>query len=171
MLDNENIVIHLSLCQDLLRELNEANGNGSIPIVTSTQPNLSVEIGSAAEEPSDQSVTSDTKNNQKRSKEKTPGQGCSLSSVMDASRRAASIFTVENPHNIDRHARSVFPTAFLFVNILYWLYYLFLWLLVPSCCTVKFHHPEAALPPHLRPNTSLHCLDLNWSYNHFVSCT
>uniref|UniRef100_A0A8C4YX52 Gamma-aminobutyric acid type A receptor subunit pi n=1 Tax=Gadus morhua TaxID=8049 RepID=A0A8C4YX52_GADMO len=34
------------------------------------------------------------------------------------------VFSVENPHNIDRHARSVFPLAFLFVNVLYWLYYL-----------------------------------------------
>uniref|UniRef100_A0A4W6CKM4 Gamma-aminobutyric acid receptor subunit pi n=1 Tax=Lates calcarifer TaxID=8187 RepID=A0A4W6CKM4_LATCA len=85
------------LHRDLLRELNESNGNGSIPIISSTQPNQSM-----------------------------PGQGCGLSSVKDASRRAASVFIVENPHNIDRHARTVFPTAFLFVNILYWLYYLFL---------------------------------------------
>uniref|UniRef100_A0A7N8XBM4 Gamma-aminobutyric acid receptor subunit pi n=1 Tax=Mastacembelus armatus TaxID=205130 RepID=A0A7N8XBM4_9TELE len=74
---------------DLLRELNETNGNGSIPIVSSTQPNQSAEVGSTAEQ-------------------------------------AASLFIVENPHNIDRHARTIFPTAFLFVNILYWLYYLFL---------------------------------------------
>lgn len=122
MLDNEDVVTYLCIHQDLLRELNESSGNGSIPIVTSTQPNQSVEIGSTAEEPT---VTSDTKKNA-GSKEKTPGQGCSLASVKDASRRAASIFIVENPHNIDRHARTVFPTAFLFVNILYWLYYLFL---------------------------------------------
>uniref|UniRef100_A0A673BTF4 Gamma-aminobutyric acid receptor subunit pi n=1 Tax=Sphaeramia orbicularis TaxID=375764 RepID=A0A673BTF4_9TELE len=89
------------------------------------QPNQSVEIGSTADETTEQSVNNDTKSNA-GSKEKTPGQGCGLSSVKDASRRAASVFIVENPHNIDRHARTVFPTAFLFVNILYWLYYLFL---------------------------------------------
>lgn len=124
-IDNENAVIYLSIDQDLLRELNESSGNGSIPIVTSTQPNQSVEIGSTAEEPAEQSANSDTRNNA-GSKEKLSGQGCGLSSLKDASRRAASVFTVENPHHIDRHARTVFPTAFLFVNILYWLYYLFL---------------------------------------------
>ncbi|KAJ4946331.1 hypothetical protein JOQ06_023998 [Pogonophryne albipinna] len=35
-------------------------------------------------------------------------------------------FTVENPHNIDRHSRTAFPMAFLCVNILYWLCHLFL---------------------------------------------
>uniref|UniRef100_A0A8D0CS91 Gamma-aminobutyric acid receptor subunit pi n=1 Tax=Sander lucioperca TaxID=283035 RepID=A0A8D0CS91_SANLU len=85
----------------------------------------SVEIGSPAEELTEQSANSATRNNVV-SKEKVSGQGCSLSSVKDVSRRAASAFTVENPHNIDRRARTVFPTAFLFVNILYWLYYLFL---------------------------------------------
>ncbi|XP_073343533.1 gamma-aminobutyric acid receptor subunit pi [Pagrus major] len=111
--------------RDLLREFNESNGNGSLPIVTSTQPNQSVEIGSAADEPKEQAAHSDTRNNA-ASKEETAGQGCSLSSVRNASRRVASVFTVENPHNIDCHARTVFPAAFLFVNILYWLYYLFL---------------------------------------------
>lgn len=125
--------VYLSIYQDLLREFNESNGNGSIPIASSTQPNQSVEIGSTAEEPTEQSANSDTRNND-GTKEKTPGQGCGLSSVKDASRRAASVFHVENPHNIDRHARTVFPTAFLFVNILYWLYYLFLWEPVPNCC-------------------------------------
>uniref|UniRef100_A0A8C3AUZ1 Gamma-aminobutyric acid receptor subunit pi n=1 Tax=Cyclopterus lumpus TaxID=8103 RepID=A0A8C3AUZ1_CYCLU len=69
--------------------------------------------------------TNDTRNNA-GALEKVSGQGCGLSSVKDASRRVASVFTVENPHDIDRRARTVFPTAFLFVNILYWLYYLFL---------------------------------------------
>uniref|UniRef100_A0A3P8SU86 Gamma-aminobutyric acid receptor subunit pi n=1 Tax=Amphiprion percula TaxID=161767 RepID=A0A3P8SU86_AMPPE len=75
--------------------------------------------------PAEQSVNSDPKNHT-GSKEEVTSQGCGLSSVKNASRRAASVFTVENPHNIDRHARTVFPTAFLFVNILYWLYYLML---------------------------------------------
>ncbi|XP_071373776.1 gamma-aminobutyric acid receptor subunit pi [Centroberyx affinis] len=113
------------LHRDLLREFNESNGNGSIPMVRFSQPNQSVEIDSTAEEPLDQSVKSDAKSDA-GSNEKTPGKGCGLSSVKDASRRAASVFIVENPHNIDRHARTVFPLAFLFVNILYWLYYLFL---------------------------------------------
>ncbi|XP_029917179.1 gamma-aminobutyric acid receptor subunit pi [Myripristis murdjan] len=113
------------LHRELLREFNESNGNGSIPMVSSSQPNQSVEIGSTAEEPVDQSAKSDAKS-KTGSKEKMSGTGCSLSLVKDASRRAASVFIVENPHNIDRHARTVFPIAFLFVNILYWLYYLFL---------------------------------------------
>nr|XP_020449515.1 gamma-aminobutyric acid receptor subunit pi-like isoform X2 [Monopterus albus] len=108
------------LHRDLLMELSETNGNGLIPIVNSTRPNQS-EIGSTAE----QSVSNDSRNHAE-AKEKMTGQGCGLSSVKDASRRAASVFIVKNPHNIDRHARAVFPTAFLFVNILYWLYYLFL---------------------------------------------
>uniref|UniRef100_A0A3Q4HSC3 Gamma-aminobutyric acid receptor subunit pi n=1 Tax=Neolamprologus brichardi TaxID=32507 RepID=A0A3Q4HSC3_NEOBR len=107
------------------QELSESNGNGSIPIVSSSQPNQSVEIGSTAEDSTEQSANSDTKNHT-GTKEKAPNQGCGLSSVRDASRKAASVFIVENPHNIDRYARTVFPTAFLFVNILYWLYYLFL---------------------------------------------
>lgn len=118
-------IIPSSVCQDLLKEFNESNGNGSIPVVTSTQPNQSVEIGSSADEPTEQAAHSDTRNSTV-SKEEMAGQGCSLSSVKKASRRAASIFTVENPHNIDCHARTAFPAAFLFVNILYWLYYLFL---------------------------------------------
>ncbi|KAF7662824.1 hypothetical protein LDENG_00226360 [Lucifuga dentata] len=109
----------------LLRELNESNGNGSIPKVKPSQPNQSLEIGSTVEESSDQSAKNDT-NNDGGSKQKTPDTGCGLSSVKDASRRAASVFIVENPHNIDRHARTVFPVAFLFVNVLYWPYYLFL---------------------------------------------
>ncbi|KAM3867273.1 gamma-aminobutyric acid receptor subunit pi [Diretmus argenteus] len=112
------------LHRDLLREFNESNGNGSIPMVSSSQQNQSVVIGSTAEEPLDQSVNSDTKSNAE-SKE-MPGNGCGLSLVKDVSRRATSVFIVENPHNIDRHSRTVFPIAFLFVNILYWLYYLFL---------------------------------------------
>uniref|UniRef100_A0A3Q1GWN2 Gamma-aminobutyric acid receptor subunit pi n=1 Tax=Acanthochromis polyacanthus TaxID=80966 RepID=A0A3Q1GWN2_9TELE len=113
------------LQRDLLREFSESNGNGSIPIVSATQPNQSVDVGSTADEPAEQPVDSDPKNHT-RPKEKATNQGCGLSSVKNASRRAASVFTVENPHNIDRHARTVFPTAFLFVNILYWLYYLLL---------------------------------------------
>lgn len=108
--------------QDLLRELNESNGNGSIPVVASTQPNKSLEVRSTAEE---QTANSDTRNSA-GPKENVPGQCCGLSSVKNASLRAASVFTVENPHNIDCHARTVFPMAFLVVNILYWLYYLFL---------------------------------------------
>uniref|UniRef100_A0A3B4ZVX7 Gamma-aminobutyric acid receptor subunit pi n=1 Tax=Stegastes partitus TaxID=144197 RepID=A0A3B4ZVX7_9TELE len=95
-----------------LQRFSESNGNGSIPIVDST-----------ADEAAEQSVDSDPKIHA-GSKEKVQSQGCGLSSVKKASRRAASVFVVENPHNIDRHARTVFPTAFLFVNILYWLYYL-----------------------------------------------
>lgn len=116
-------ILHLSFYQELMRDFNESNGNGPIPIVTSTQPNQSVQIGSTAEEPTEQSANSETRNSVGS---KEARQGCSLSTMKDASRRAVSVFTVENPHNIDRRARTAFPTAFLFVNILYWLYYLFL---------------------------------------------
>uniref|UniRef100_A0A3B3TZ26 Gamma-aminobutyric acid receptor subunit pi n=1 Tax=Poecilia latipinna TaxID=48699 RepID=A0A3B3TZ26_9TELE len=93
---------------------------------TMHQPNQSVEVGTTtAEEPAEEPAKSDAKNHA-ASTEKAQSQGCGLSSVKDASRRAAAVFIVENPHNIDRHARTAFPTAFLFVNILYWLYYLFL---------------------------------------------
>ncbi|XP_034037826.1 gamma-aminobutyric acid receptor subunit pi [Thalassophryne amazonica] len=117
------------LHRDLLREFIQSNGNGSIPIVSANQPNQSVEIDSTAEEsttqPTEQSAKTDTKE-RGATKEKMTGNGCGLSSVKDASRRAVSVFIVENPHNIDRHSRTVFPMAFLIVNIFYWLYYLFL---------------------------------------------
>ncbi|XP_061541473.1 gamma-aminobutyric acid receptor subunit pi [Phycodurus eques] len=113
------------LHRDLAREFNESSGNGSIPIVSSTQPKNSVKVSSPAEEPTQQSANSDIMTTSEPKEEK-PAHVCSLSSLKDASKRAASIFTVENPHNIDRHARTVFPMAFLFINILYWLYYLFL---------------------------------------------
>ncbi|KAM9834187.1 gamma-aminobutyric acid receptor subunit pi [Syngnathus acus] len=112
------------LHRDLVREFNESSGNGSIPVVSSTQPKDPVKVSSADEEPTEQSSNSDTKATGEPKQEKK-GQGCSLSSVKNASKKAVSIFIVENPHNIDRHARTVFPMAFLFVNILYWLYYLF----------------------------------------------
>lgn len=117
--------------KELLREFAESNGNGLVPIVNSSQPNRSVEVGTTAEGPAEEPAKSDTKN-PAASTEKAQSQGCGLSSVKDASRRAAAVFIVENPHNIDRHARTAFPTAFLFVNILYWLYYLFLWVLISS---------------------------------------
>ncbi|MEQ2211265.1 hypothetical protein XENOCAPTIV_019082, partial [Xenoophorus captivus] len=110
---------------ELLREFAESNGSGLVPVVSSNQPNQSVEVGSTAEGPTEEPVVSDIRNHA-ASTEKVRSQGCGLSSVKDASRRAAAVFIVKNPHNIDRHARTVFPTAFLFVNILYWLYYLFL---------------------------------------------
>ncbi|TNM98824.1 hypothetical protein fugu_013388 [Takifugu bimaculatus] len=113
------------LYRDLQREFNESNGNGSLPIVSTAQTKQSSKIGSTAEEPEEQTANSDTRNSAEP-KEDTSKQGCGLSSVANASRRAASVFTVENPHNIDCHARTLFPMAFLFINILYWLYYLFL---------------------------------------------
>ncbi|XP_061899720.1 gamma-aminobutyric acid receptor subunit pi-like [Entelurus aequoreus] len=111
------------LHRELAREFNESSGNGSIPIARYSHPKNCLEAGPSAEEPAQQSANSGTKTPGEPEEEK-PDQGCLLS-VKDASKRVVSIFIVENPHNIDRHARTVFPTAFLFVNILYWLYYLF----------------------------------------------
>uniref|UniRef100_A0A8C6WMR3 Gamma-aminobutyric acid receptor subunit pi n=1 Tax=Neogobius melanostomus TaxID=47308 RepID=A0A8C6WMR3_9GOBI len=79
------------------------------------------EVGSTAqEEPTEQSPNQEVKINGDTKLK----QGCGLSTVKDAYGRAAAVFIVENPHNIDRHARTAFPIAFFFVNILYWLYYL-----------------------------------------------
>ncbi|KAJ4946330.1 hypothetical protein JOQ06_023997 [Pogonophryne albipinna] len=113
------------LHRELLRDFNESNGNGSIPIFRSTQPKHTVQMSSTAEEPLEQAADCDTRNHA-GAREKLSDQGCGLSSVRSASRRAAAAFTVENPHNIDRHSRTAFPMAFLCVNVLYWLYYLFL---------------------------------------------
>lgn len=113
--------------QELLKELNEANGNGSVPAVSSSQhTDQAVEVESSAEEPPKQQVADSDAGKNAKVQEKESKAGCTLSSVRSASRRAASIFTVENPHNIDCRARTAFPIAFLVVNILYWLYYLFL---------------------------------------------
>uniref|UniRef100_A0A8B9GZ49 Gamma-aminobutyric acid (GABA) A receptor, pi n=1 Tax=Astyanax mexicanus TaxID=7994 RepID=A0A8B9GZ49_ASTMX len=76
-------------------------------------------------ETSEQSVQSVQSEGDEQTENKQ-GNGCGLSSVKQASRRAASMMSVENPHNIDRHSRTLFPVAFLLVNILYWLYYLFI---------------------------------------------
>lgn len=113
--------------QELLRDLNEANGNGSLPAVSSSRhTDQAVEVESSAEEPPKQQVVDSDGGAGAGVQEKVPKPGCGLSSVRSASRRAASVFTVENPHNIDCHARTAFPMAFLVVNIFYWLYYLFL---------------------------------------------
>ncbi|XP_053735119.1 gamma-aminobutyric acid receptor subunit pi [Synchiropus splendidus] len=111
------------LQQELLRDFKESNGNGSIPVVTSTQPKKPVEIGASEQEPAEEPKPSEPAN-PPAPVENTPVQSFSLASVKRASRHVAKVFTVENPHNIDRHARTVFPTTFFFVNILYWLYYL-----------------------------------------------
>ncbi|XP_056295415.1 gamma-aminobutyric acid receptor subunit pi [Pseudoliparis swirei] len=124
------------LHRELQRELNEANGNGSAHILRSIQPSRSTaEVGSAAGTDTGAGAL-----------EKASGWrgGCcgrGLSSVKDASRRAAAVFTMENPYDIDRRARSVFPMAFLFVNILYWLYYLFLGRGSASSLETRYHPP------------------------------
>ena len=108
------------MCQDLLREFHDSNGNGSIPMVMSNQPNRPVELEPAQEEHADQLVTRASSEAEK----KRSSQGCGLASLREASHRVSSVFSVQNPHNIDSRARTLFPLAFLFVNILYWLYYL-----------------------------------------------
>ncbi|XP_010895936.2 gamma-aminobutyric acid receptor subunit pi isoform X2 [Esox lucius] len=103
--------------RELLREFEDSNGNGSMPMVSSGQSNQ------LQREPNDQLVTSVSESD---STEEKRGKGCCLTTVKTASQRAVSMFNVENPHNIDRHSRTVFPLAFLAVNVLYWLYYLFI---------------------------------------------
>lgn len=123
----DEAVFFLVTRQELMKELNGANGNGSLPVVSSSQAaDRAVEVESGAEEPAKQQAAESDAGNGAGPQEKVAKPGCGLSSVRRASRRAASLFTVENPHNIDSHSRTAFPMAFLVVNIFYWLYYLFL---------------------------------------------
>ncbi|CAL8262712.1 unnamed protein product [Lota lota] len=124
------------LQRDLLRDFKESNGNGSIPMSRSVQPNQSVEIASCADEDEDggrtcrpEAKSPDVAAHETGLKVRGSGgcmDGRCTSSVRRASHKVARVFSVENPHNIDRHSRAVFPMAFLFVNVLYWLYYLFI---------------------------------------------
>ncbi|KAL0964285.1 hypothetical protein UPYG_G00321770 [Umbra pygmaea] len=41
-------------------------------------------------------------------------------------RKAANCCHVENPHLIDNYSRMTFPLSFIFINLLYWTYYLYL---------------------------------------------
>ncbi|XP_036404368.1 gamma-aminobutyric acid receptor subunit pi [Megalops cyprinoides] len=107
--------------RDLQKEFDESNGNGAIPMVTTTHSSQLMDVGSAQQETTGQSSASEGE-----PAVRPPGKRCALASVKEVSRRAAAAFIVENPHNIDRHARTVFPLAFFIVNVLYWLYYLFL---------------------------------------------
>ncbi|XP_035388210.1 gamma-aminobutyric acid receptor subunit pi [Electrophorus electricus] len=107
--------------RELLKEFNESNGNCSIQLVLSATPDKGPPQDTQEEAP-DQSVQS--KGEQPMGKQTS--NGCGLSSVKRASRKAVSVMSVENPHNIDRHARTFFPVMFLLVNIFYWLYYLFI---------------------------------------------
>ncbi|XP_072295905.1 gamma-aminobutyric acid receptor subunit pi [Eucyclogobius newberryi] len=110
--------------RELLRELHESKGIGSFQIVSSSKPKQQPKVESTVpDEPTEQSPSQEVVMNGE-AKETSKGQGCGLSTVKDTYRRVADVFVVENPHNIDRRARTVFPTAFFFVNILYWLYYL-----------------------------------------------
>ncbi|XP_029629814.1 gamma-aminobutyric acid receptor subunit pi [Salmo trutta] len=109
--------------RELLQEFDNSKGNGTMPMVSSSQPNQVLELGSTQKDLVDQSGMSVS---EAEATEKKPGKGCGLTSVKNAVRRAVSVFSVENPHNIDRHARTVFPLTFLAVNVFYWLYYLFI---------------------------------------------
>ncbi|XP_018611885.2 gamma-aminobutyric acid receptor subunit pi [Scleropages formosus] len=107
--------------RDLQREFDESNTNGAIPLVTSSHPSKLME-----QSPKQEGVRSQSISSREEQGGTQPLKGCSLSSIKDISRKAKSIFSVENPHNIDRYARTVFPLSFFFVNVLYWLYYLFI---------------------------------------------
>ncbi|XP_045580946.1 gamma-aminobutyric acid receptor subunit pi [Salmo salar] len=109
--------------RELLQEFDNSKGNGTMHMVSSSQPNQVLELGSTQKDLVDQSRMSVS---EAEATEKKPGKGCGLTSVKNAARRAVSVFSVENPHNIDRHARTVFPLTFLAVNVFYWLYYLFI---------------------------------------------
>ncbi|XP_076879013.1 gamma-aminobutyric acid receptor subunit pi isoform X1 [Brachyhypopomus gauderio] len=106
--------------RELLKEFDESNGNCSIQLARATTPKTDLTPDPREEAPA-QPVK---REGEETSEKQTPGGV--LSSVKQVSRKAASLMSVENPHNIDRHARAFFPMAFLLVNILYWLYYLFI---------------------------------------------
>ncbi|KAA0709439.1 Gamma-aminobutyric acid receptor subunit pi GABA(A) receptor subunit pi [Triplophysa tibetana] len=107
--------------RELLREFEESNGTSYL--VTSTPKKIKPQTqpkDTTEQETTDQTVMCEGDEPEPERKEK----GCGLSSVKQMSRKAASVMTVENPHNIDSHARILFPMAFLLVNVFYWLYYL-----------------------------------------------
>lgn len=111
--------------QELLKEFEESNGTPHL--VTSTPRKMQVQAqtqtqtqDTTEQETTDQTVMCEGDEPVEEKKEK----GCGLSSVKQMSRKAASVMSVENPHNIDRHARILFPMAFLLINVFYWLYYL-----------------------------------------------
>lgn len=102
----------------MLKEFEESNG--TTHLVNSMSPRKMKTEDSTKQEKPEQTVTCEENEAVEQTKEK----GCGLTTVKQMSRRAASMMSVENPHNIDRHARILFPMAFLLVNIFYWLYYL-----------------------------------------------
>ncbi|XP_051715770.1 gamma-aminobutyric acid receptor subunit pi-like [Ctenopharyngodon idella] len=104
--------------RELLKEFEESNG--TTHMVNSMSPKKLKTEDSTQQEMPEQSVACEGNEAVDKKKEKV----CSLSSVKQMSRRAASMMSIENPNNIDRHSRILFPMAFLLVNIFYWLYYL-----------------------------------------------
>ncbi|XP_064829291.1 LOW QUALITY PROTEIN: gamma-aminobutyric acid receptor subunit pi-like [Oncorhynchus masou masou] len=108
--------------RELLQEFDDSSGNGTMPVVSSSQPNQVLELGSTQKDLVDQSGTSVS---EAEATEKKPEKWWP-DAVEEMARRALSVFSVENPHNIDRHARTMFPLTFLAVNVFYWLYYLFI---------------------------------------------
>ncbi|XP_059377561.1 gamma-aminobutyric acid receptor subunit pi-like [Carassius carassius] len=104
--------------RELLKEFEESNV--MTHLANSTSPKKMQTEESTQMEMPEQSVICEGNEATDKKKEK----GCGLSSVKQMSRRAASMMSVENPNNIDRHARVFFPMVFLLVNIFYWLYYL-----------------------------------------------
>ncbi|TRY88819.1 hypothetical protein DNTS_015031 [Danionella cerebrum] len=106
----------LDVQRELLREFEESNGSTYL----SKSPKKTQTEEPTRQEVPEQSVACEGN----EVVEQTKVTGCGLDTVKEISRKAASIMTIENPHNIDRHSRILFPMAFLLVNILYWLYYL-----------------------------------------------
>ncbi|XP_061091566.1 gamma-aminobutyric acid receptor subunit pi isoform X1 [Conger conger] len=108
---------------DLQRDLRkeEAEGNGARPALSSTHSSQLMPLDHAQQEEGGQSADGEG-----GAVGGAQGKGRGLGSVREALRKAAAAFSVQNPHNIDRHARTIFPLSFLIINILYWLYYLFL---------------------------------------------
>nr|XP_055034921.1 gamma-aminobutyric acid receptor subunit pi [Misgurnus anguillicaudatus] len=102
--------------RELLKEFKESNGTH---LVNSASPKKKETQDTAEPETNDQSVMCDG-DESVAEKEK----GCGLSSVKQMYRKSASVMSVENPHNIDRHSRILFPMAFFIINVFYWLYYL-----------------------------------------------
>lgn len=41
--------------------------------------------------------------------------------------RIVDYFTIQNPSNVDRYSKLLFPLVFMLANVFYWAYYMYFW--------------------------------------------
>lgn len=41
--------------------------------------------------------------------------------------RIVDYFTIQNPSNVDRYSKLLFPLIFMLANVFYWAYYMYFW--------------------------------------------